>query len=277
MSQTPAPPPPAAVRRALEENLWALWSRFGRGDGCALHEAPGALWFDTPIPTLPYNGVLRFEGGHEGDDVDRRIDAIFEHYRRRRVPFFWILHPSAGPADLDERLRARGLEEAEVCPGMAMRLDDLPETAGAPAGIEIREVRDPSEVDHVLDLVAWRWQVPSEAVRFLPGMAKEFDVGRPGGALRFWLAWRDGVPVSKAIINLDAGAAGLYGVVTRPEARGLGLARILTLEGFHAAREAGYELGVLHSSPMACSLYERIGFRPVAPFRLFAPSGDFHV
>ena len=88
------------VVRGLERNLWEMWCRFGRGDGCALHEEADAIWFDTPIPTLPYNAVLRFAA--EGD-VDRRIDALFDHYRKRGVPFMWVLHPTAQPADLDER------------------------------------------------------------------------------------------------------------------------------------------------------------------------------
>jgi hypothetical protein len=50
----------AGVVTKLEQNLWSMWSRFGRGDGCRLHEREDALWFDTPIATLPNNGVLRF-------------------------------------------------------------------------------------------------------------------------------------------------------------------------------------------------------------------------
>src|SRR5688500_2088716 len=29
-------------------NPLAPWSRFGRGDGCTLHEPNDAIWFDTP-------------------------------------------------------------------------------------------------------------------------------------------------------------------------------------------------------------------------------------
>jgi hypothetical protein len=65
-----------AAVQGLERNLWEMWSRFGRGDGCALHEEADAIWIDTPIPTLPYNAVLRFAAE---DDVDRRIDALFDH------------------------------------------------------------------------------------------------------------------------------------------------------------------------------------------------------
>ena len=37
---------------ALEENLWSLWSHFGRGSKCSLIDENGIIKFDTPIPTL---------------------------------------------------------------------------------------------------------------------------------------------------------------------------------------------------------------------------------
>ena len=258
--------------RALEENHWSLWSYFGRGEGCALHDTPELLRFDTPIPTLPYNAVLRFR---EGGDVDARIDAIFAHYQDRGVPFVWLVHPSSSPDDMGERLARRGLVEAEVLPGMVADTRDMPAPDLTPDGIEIREVDGGDDVVSVLDLIAWRWDVPEEARDLLAGVAGEFPVG-PDQKLRCWLACKDGAPVSKAIINLDVGAVGLYGVATRPEVRGLGLARTLTLTAFAAARQAGFHLAVLHSSPMAVRMYERLGFVPVVPFRVYAPADTFH-
>jgi hypothetical protein len=51
----------------------------------------------------------------------------------------------------------------------------------------------------------------------------------------------------------------------------------MTIEALHAARAAGYRLAVLHSTPMARSLYERIGFRARATFRVFAPPRALHL
>lgn len=267
-------PAGSAIVRALEENLQALWSRFGRGDGCALHDDGGALWFDTPLPTLPYNAVLRFA---VDDEPERRVDALFEHYRRRSVPFLWIVHPSARPAHLAELLRRRGFEEAEVCPGMALDLDRLPEREPPPDGVEIAEAVAPRDVRDALDLIAWRWEVPSRLAPDLAATTRAFELGTPGSAVRAWLARRDGAPVAKVVLHLAAGAAGIYGVVTRPEARGLGLARRMTIAALHAAREAGHRLAVLHSTPMARSLYERLGFREHATFRVFAPPRALHL
>jgi ribosomal protein S18 acetylase RimI-like enzyme len=261
------------IVEALEQNLWALWSRFGRGEGCALHDRGDALWFDTPIPTLPYNAVLRFS---VDSNVDRRLDDLFRHYRDRGVPFMWIIHPTAQPSDLPERLQYRGLEQAELCPGMALDLNTLAPPPEPPAGVEIREVVS-SDTEKVLEMVAWRWDVPSEVAAKLSDIVPAFELGVPGSEVRCWLAWKEGQPLSKVILNVAAGAAGIYGVVTRPEARGLGLARILTLHALHAARAADSNLAVLHSSPMAVSLYERMGFRSVRPFLIFAPPQGFHV
>ena len=259
---------------ALQENLWSLWRRFGLGEGCRLHQDDHVLHFDTPITKAPYNTVLRFE---VESDPDTRIDQIFEHYRQRDVTPVWLVHPTSKPADLIDRLQARGLIEAEFCPGMCMDLENLPDPGPPPYGVEVFEVSGPEQVREALELVAWRWEVPEDVRACLGRIAKPFRVGEPGSSIRCWLARMDGAPVSKILINLDHGAAGLYGVATKPEARGKGLARYLTLEGFHAARRAGYRLGVLHSTAMARTLYHKLGFREVAPFRVFAAPESFHM
>ena len=256
-----------ALVRGLEQNLWELWANFGRGPDCRLHDEAAALWFETPMKVLPYNGVLRFR---VDEGVDARIDAICSAFRARDVPFLWMVHPSARPHDLGERLRAHGVELVEECPGMVARLDALDAAPPAPPGFEVHEARGAAEVQDVLELVAWRWDLPPETGPYLHAINRVLGLGTPRSKVRIWVAWRDGAAVAKAVLHVAAGVAGLYGVATRPEARGLGLARMLTLRAFDAARAAGCELGVLHSSPMATRLYEGLGFRHVAPFLVHA-------
>lgn len=203
--------------------------------------------------------MLRFSAA---TDVDRRIDAIFENNRQRGVPFVWLQHPTARPSELGERLRVRGLEEAEAPPVKAVDVRELDEPTAPPGGIEIREAAT-TDTDTVLEMVAWRWGVPNEVAPKLTGIAPGFGIGVPGSAIRCRVARKDGAPVSMVVLNLDAGAAGIYGVATKPEARGLGLTRILRLQALHTARDAGYTLGVLHSTPMAVSPYDELGFRAV--------------
>jgi hypothetical protein len=125
--------------RELEENLWETWSMFGRGPGCSLHEKGDLLWFETPIPIIPYNGVLRAK---LQANVDQRIGSIAEHFARKKAQFMWIVHPSSRPSDLRDRLKSRGLKDVEPIPGMARSLDDLPKSPPLPT--VLRSARSPT-------------------------------------------------------------------------------------------------------------------------------------
>jgi GNAT superfamily N-acetyltransferase len=240
-----------------------MWSCFGRGDGCRLVDEPDVLRFETPVAHVPYNAVLRCT------TVDRAVlDEILEAYRSRGVPVVWIVHPSA-PTGLRHQLVARGLEEAERITGMAMELAGLPDGGLVPAGVEVEEV-GPDDHGPYLELLTWRYGLPPDGVETLRSIMRAARFGADGSPNRAWVACGDGEVLSKVTLHLDGRSAGIYGLATRPEARGLGLGRLLTLRAFEAARRAGVELGVLHSTPMAASLYASLGFHRVAPLGLWA-------
>lgn len=251
----------------LEHNFWETWSTFGRGPACSLHDEIEMLWYETPIPTIPFNGVLRSQ---LASDPDRTISSLVRHFEQSKAQFFWMLHPSASPADLGDRLAAHGMEYIEPMAGMARSLDDLPDVPPLPDGMEIRKVGDEHDASAFYQFAAWRWQVPREYQSEHEAITAGFRFGKPGSRAHMWQVWRDGQPVSKAGMYLEPNSAGIYAVVTRPEARKLGLAGILTLTALRYAREHGCPLAVLHSTPMAESLYRSLGFAPVADFRLFA-------
>ena len=260
------------VIHQIELNLWETWANFGRGPGCTLHDYGDVLWFETPIPILPYNTVLRFQ---VEQDVDKRIDQLIQHFNDRNVPLLWILHPSSVPIDLPDRLKARGLQEIEIAPGMARSLENLPAARPIPKGVEIREAMQDHDLMELYGLAAWRWGVPEEYRPQLRKMIEEFQIGERTSKTRFWLAWKDGVPISKIGLYNGSGSAGIYGVATRPEARGLGIASILMVEAMKAARQMGHKLAVLDSSPLAENLYKRLGFITVAPLHLFSQEAAY--
>ncbi|NKQ35370.1 MAG: GNAT family N-acetyltransferase [Chloroflexi bacterium] len=257
----------------IELNLWEGWSNWGRGPGCKLHDTDELLLFETPLPLIPYNGVLKTQIAH---NAESKIEEITRHFAERRDPFIWLLHPTSQPANLYELLIAKGLKDVEPIYGMAMDLVDLQEVPGLPDGIEIRKVQDEQDAVDFSQFAAWRWGIPKEYQETYASIIAQFRIGKPGTNVLAWQAWRDGQPISKLVMHLGSNSAGIYGVSTKPEARGLGLARALTITALHEAKVAGYKLSVLHSTPMAQSLYRNIGFSDVAEFTLFA-SEDVYV
>ncbi len=67
--------------------------------------------------------------------------------------------------------------------------------------------------------------------------------------------------------------AGLYCVSTVPDARRQGIGAAMTWVALQQAREQGYHVGVLQSSPPGLRVYQDLGFRPYATFSLYLGAG----
>ena len=74
----------------------------------------------------------------------------------------------------------------------------------------------------------------------------------PEGPMRHYVGVLNGEPV---------GASSLMLVATVPEARRRGVGTAMSLAPMLDARELGYGIGILASSPLGFGVYSRIGFR----------------
>ncbi len=260
---------PDAVE-ALEANFWSMFRILGSGPGGKIVDTPGRLIVESPLPQPPYNSVLRFRG--EGDQpLQHEVDGIWESFRSRSVTGMFVVHPTS-PPDLRDALNAVGLEQAEVIQGMIRDLDGSLPPAPDVEEVEIREADEAAGADWV-HLVTWRYGLESTHESYL----RRLYADAIGVHSRLWLARVDGEPVSKVVLHVADGVAGIYGVATTEVGRGRGLASSLTLHALHAARDAGATVSVLHSTPMAHGLYARLGYRDVAPFEVWAEPDKVHL
>ena len=65
------------VIEETEAALVAHWSLLGRAPRGALHDENGIRWYETPVPSLPYNGVVatRLPDGPDADAAIARVLA----------------------------------------------------------------------------------------------------------------------------------------------------------------------------------------------------------
>lgn len=254
--------------RPLEESVWGLFSHLGRGDGGSVVDTPTRLVLRSPVRQAPYNGVFRFldDGRSMHVQVSETL-ALFEP----GVPVTWLVHPTSPPG-VEVALRSAGLAEAECMPGMVADLADIPPAGDRPAGVRVEEP-GVDEGDAWVHLVSWRYGLASTASDYL---AQIYRYARTHGT-RLWVAYDGDEPISKVATYTGDDYVAVFGVATTEAGRGKGLARHLTLLALHAAAEDGIGIGVLHSTPMAHSLYEKVGFRDVAPFRVWSTPGDLEL
>jgi len=250
----------------IEEAFAAHWSVFGRWTHGRLHDENGVLWFETPIKHLPYNGVIRTRIDGNAEEV---IATVLDRFRARDVHFFWLVHPSAKPDNLGERLGAHALAPVENATGMSLELEDW-EGADPPPGASYREVLDDADLQAFHELTTAYWEIPEDEAPLVEQFQREWGPGRAPG--HRYLAYVDGLPVGKGYLSVAGppGVAAIYAMMTLPEARGRGVASGLTTVLVGRAKELGCQRVVLHSSDMAAGVYRRAGFVERCRFTVFA-------
>ncbi len=243
----------------IEEAFVGHWSQFGRWPRGRLVEEAGTLRFETPIPQLPYNAVIRARIITEAAAV---VGGVVESFRRRNVAFAWVDHPSAAPADLGELLEAEGVPPVEHATGMFRQLDHLLPLR-VRDDVRYREVLDDRTMSDYTDLIFSYWDVPEESRQLVAEVNRYWVPERT--PVQRWVAYdADERPIGKMLLSFSAppGVAAIYGMSVSPQARGRGVASDLTNLALHRAHEQGCGRMVLHASEMAVNVYRRAGFIP---------------
>jgi GNAT superfamily N-acetyltransferase len=254
----------------IEDTLVAHWSQLGQWPRGELHDENGLLWFQTPIRHLPYNGIIRTRLG-AGPAADETIAAVLKRFRDRDADCFWFVHPSATPHDLVDRLTAHALQAAEHIRCMSLELSGRSERASrGPADVAVREVLDERDARAYSDLTISYWEIPDSERPLVADLHRHW--GRRSAPGRRFLAYAGGEPVGKAYLSLAGprGVASIFGMSTVPHARRRGVATTLTAALLQAARDAGYQRAVLHSTSMAAPIYRRFGFAERCKLTIFA-------
>ena len=246
------------VIEEAEAALVAQWSVLARAPGGELHEQDGVRWYETPIPSLPYNGVVRTRLP-DGAEADAVITRVLERYRSRGVQHLWFVAPSSRPANLGRRLEAQGLQEVEQMTYMSFELAGW---HAPPLGGEatVSEVLDERDLVAYSALTVDYWELPDDDAELVYELQRALGPGQVPG--HRYLARIDGEPVGKAYLSLAGalGVASFYGMSVQPAMRGRGIVRALTLTLLARAQREGCHRLVIHSSNAGLGLYRRLGF-----------------
>lgn len=250
--------------RAIEANAAELLMRMGTTGGGQQRDDAGVRWTIGGSPIDYHNAVVA--AALSADDADEVVAESLALMKERGVPGSWHVGPSMRPDDLGERLLAAGFSQGGGEPGMAVELAKLAETPAAPTGLRISRVQS----DDVLRV--WASTLArgfGEGEKEADWVAEVYRLEGYADPWRHYLGRLHGEPVATATIFLAAGVAGVYFVMTVPEARQRGIGAAITLAALQEARDSGIEYGVLGSSPAGRSVYARLGFREYCTIELY--------
>lgn len=172
----------------------------------------------------------------------------------------WKVYAHDQPADLRQRLVARGFEAEEPEAVMVLDLEEMTQlnVSALPDGVTVRRLESASQLEDVRRIEETVWQ--EDFGHLIEGLASDLAVP---DYLSVYAAYVDGQPASAGWIYFHANGnfADLWGGSTIPEHRGQGLYSALLATRVKEATARGYRFLTIDASPMSRPIVARHGFR----------------
>jgi hypothetical protein len=163
-------------------------------------------------------------------------------------------------------LVAAGFVPGGAEPGMAVRIPELVAPRAVP-GLSLARVGDDAALGVWEATLGQGFGEGEREARWAASVFRKLGYDDPW---RHYVGWLDGAPVATATVYLGAGVAGLYFVMTVPEARRRGIGAAIT---YGALRDVDAEYAVLGSSDAGRPVYEALGFRERCSIELYEWAG----
>jgi GNAT superfamily N-acetyltransferase len=238
--------------RRIQANMIAYMRLFAGLPNTVMHDAE-TFWFmcSTGAP-----GKAIYRARLPADHPEAAIDAVFEQVGQHTDDIDWMVFPGDQPADLSQRLEARGMPGGPGGNWLWTDLTTLGAAPPVPGNFRIEKVTDDET------MAAWvrisEQGFGSDVAIFYDAYARH-GYGADAFSLHY-IGYLDETPVTSGTL-LDAGGwATIYDVSTPPAFRGQGFGGAITHFLMREIRSRGYEDTWIWSSDMAKSLYQKLGF-----------------
>jgi GNAT superfamily N-acetyltransferase len=244
-----------SIPHQIQANLIAYMRLFAGLPGMTMHDADDAFWFVSNKPA-PGNNILRAH--FPADHVEAHIDTLFAQIGRHIHEISWLLFPGDQPADLGQRLAARGMPAGPAGIWLWAGLNTLLPAPAVPANFRIEQVRN--------DEMMAEWVRVSEA-GFETALPDYYDAyARHGyGPAAFSLhytGYLGDTPVTSGTLLDAGGTAALYDISTPLAFRRQGFGAAITYFMMQAIRSRGYTDTWIWSSPLGEGVYQQLGYLP---------------
>jgi predicted N-acetyltransferase YhbS len=201
--------------------------------------------------------------------LDRAIDETIATYTELQTPFRWHVGPSSRPADLAQRLLARGFEHSDTLAGMCIATDA--EVVAVDPSVVVSELTEDDE-EAFANVIASTFDHPDPVrERLLRRLRETRGAERP----KHFVARLDGRVVGSTSYAPMKRAGFLQGAAVLEEYRGRGIYKQMIRERLERLRGAGCELAVITArTSTSAPICARLGFDRVCSIEVYRhPAG----
>jgi GNAT superfamily N-acetyltransferase len=212
---------------------------------------------DIPAVSILNNCVFRMNP-RDGNQTEKKVDEILSMYRQRKLPVYWYVSPATSPKDLPRILKSKKMMHIDTYSFMSMDLNRLPS----------KRINDRIQIKQVDNIDALREWIRLYVVCFELAGAVENEMLEYHSGLFLdssipachYIGYLNGKPVGTSSVFYSSGIAGIYNIVTAPEARNIGIGYDLTLTALAKAKDEGFRYATLQATKLGEPVYRRLGF-----------------
>jgi len=256
------------IKIAIEEHLFEYIRAFARVKTNEFFEDENLLSYISGFdaPSMFSNCVYRAKFS-EGS-ADDKIDSVLSIFKEKSVPVLWTTGPSSEPVNLGDLLKKHGMMHVQRQRGMALDMNELETDLNIPHELEIKEVDNRETLrDWIKMLNICFEQLPELDDKIIERYEDFFfDESIP---MNHYIGYINGRPAGTSTVFSHGGVAGLYNIVTLPEARRRGVAEAMTGRALIRGRELGDKISILQATDAGALVYSKMGFREYNTFDLY--------
>lgn len=253
-----------SIKKAIKENLYAFFRSFQNSSTAFTATKEHEFYWHTPIENIWFNGLLSSD--NPGDNAIETINQTISFFRSYNVSSFsWWLSPNLDQSIWSEHLESFGFQYNNDTPGMALDLTNLPSQSQSTVNVEY--VTDHITLSEWVKTFVQGYGLPENMATHFFNLYADLGTNLP---FRHYYYKLDDETVATSTLFLGAGVAGIYNVATLPKARGLGIGSLMTIAPLYEARKMGFRAGILQSSKMGFSVYQKLGFEQLCQIDHFS-------
>jgi hypothetical protein len=224
-------------------------------------------WYRTITPSTSWpaaNEVLF--SNLDARQADAQIDALIAEYHQLGLPVTWCVYPWTQPADLGERLRARGATTAVI----QALLSNTASPLKLVDGVQVEQI-DPTSTesyDAYMQIIAAGYDLPADELAFRRQRYRELSSG-PMPRMQLFLGRYRGVVAGCAATIIKEDSGHMTGVHVLREFQARGVFQSLIVARLKVLREMGIALATGHSNEQSAFWAMRFGFNPIYSYTIY--------
>lgn len=251
-----------ALASAVERAWCGAWAALACDGVTQVDDTPQYLRVLTPHSSdMLLNAILRFQQERPVTHAD--VELAIAPYRAVRRPMQWWLRSGAEPRNLRQELFAMGMQPWGHPKGMALPLDRWQPPHPLSPDISIARVTTTVAAQTTLQTICTVFGLAPQPMRHWGAENPRFTA---------FQATVHGTPAGALVRLIEGDVVGFFHVATLPRFRRRGIAAAMMTHALLDARMQGARIAALTASPMAETLYQRLGFVPCCSFELWMPT-----